>query len=81
MAIIKPIKPNQNEAIHMKHWEVEHALAGHVRIEWNESATFNLQTPIGGEWVDYHCFTCYGIDTEQEALEQAYEILETLEAV
>lgn len=65
----------------MKHWEVEHALAGHVRIEWNESATFNLQTPIGGEWVDYHCFTCYGIDTEQEALEFAVGQLDENEEV
>jgi len=58
----------------MKHWEIEHNGA-HIRIEWNESATFNLQMPIGGEWVDYHCFTCYDIETDQEALEQAMEIL------
>ena len=65
----------------MKHWEIEHALAGHIRIEWNESATFNLQTPIGGEWVDYHCFTCYGIDTEREALEFAVGQLDENEEV
>ena len=59
----------------MKYWEVEHK-GEHIRIEWNESATFNFQTPIGGQWVDYHCFTCYDIDTEQEALEHAWEILE-----
>lgn len=59
----------------MKHWEVEHN-DQHLRIEWNESATFNLQTPVGGQWVDYHCFTCYGIDSEQEALEHAMEVLE-----
>jgi len=35
-----------------------------------------LQTPIGGQWVDYHCFTCYGIDSDQEALEHAMEVLE-----
>jgi len=58
----------------MKHWEIEHN-GEHIRIEWNESATFNLQTAIGGEWVDYHCFTCYGIETEQEALECAMELL------
>ena len=63
----------------MKHWEVEHN-EQHLRIEWNESATFNLQTPIGGQWVDYHCFTCYGIDSEQEALEHAMEVLEQEEA-
>lgn len=59
----------------MKHWEVEHN-EEHLRIEWNESATFNFQTPIGGQWVDYHCFTCYGIDNDQEALECAMEVLE-----
>lgn len=71
---------NYLEQYKMKHWELEHN-GEHIRIEWNESATFNLQTPVGGEWVDYHCFTCYGIDTEQEALEHAYEMLETLEEV
>ena len=45
----------------MKHWELEHA-GELIRIEWNNAATFNLQTPVGGQWVDYHCFTCYGID-------------------
>ena len=28
-----------------------------------------MQMPVGGAWVDYHCFTCYGIESEQEALE------------
>ena len=58
----------------MKHWEVEHN-GEHVRIEWNEVDTFNLQTPIGGQWVDYHCFTCYGVDSDQEALEHAMDVL------
>jgi len=58
----------------MKHWELEHS-GELIRIEWNEVATFNLQTPIGGRWVDYHCFTCYGIETDQEALEHAFEVL------
>ena len=63
----------------MKHWEVEHE--GHyLRIEWNGSATFNFQTPIGGEWVDYYCFTCYGIESEQEALEHAWEVLTEVDA-
>jgi hypothetical protein len=62
----------------MKHWEVEHN-GEYLRIEWNESSTFNLQTPIQGQWVDYHCFTCYGIDSDQEALEHAMEVLEELE--
>ena len=58
----------------MKHWEVEHN-GEHVRIEWSEVDTFNLQTPIGGQWVDYHCFTCYGVDSDQEALEHAMDVL------
>ena len=58
----------------MKHWELEHS-GELVRIEWNNAATFNLQTPIGGRWVDYHCFTCYGIETDQEALEHAFDVL------
>lgn len=52
----------------MKHWELK-VLESHIRAEWNESATFNMQTPVGDEWVDYHCFTVYGIKSEQEALE------------
>ena len=63
----------------MKHWELEHS-GELIRIESNEAATFNLQTPIGGRWVDYHCFTCYGIDTEQEAIECAIEVLNELQA-
>ncbi len=62
----------------MKYWEPEH-YGNYIRIEWNESATFNLQMPVGGEWVDYHCFTCYGIESEQEALEHALEVLEESE--
>lgn len=58
----------------MKHWELEHS-GELIRIEWNEVATFNLQTPVGGRWVDYHCFTCYGIETDQDALEHAFEVL------
>ena len=60
----------------LKYWEVEHN-GDHLRIEWNESATFNLQTPIGGQWVDYDCFTCYGIESEQAALEHAMEYLDS----
>jgi len=63
----------------MKHWEIESETEGHIRIEWNEDATFNFQFPVGGQWVDYHCFTCYGIETEQEALEQAVEVLREYE--
>ena len=63
----------------MKYWEVEHQ-GCEIRIEWNESSTFNLQAPIGGEWVDYHCFTNYNIDNEQEAIEHAMEVLDDLES-
>ena len=62
----------------MKYWLTEH-YGNEIRIEWNESATFNLQMPVGGEWVDYHCFTCYGIESEQEALNHALEVLEESE--
>ena len=62
----------------MKYWITEH-YGNEIRIEWNESATFNLQMPVGGEWVDYHCFTCYGIESELEALEHALEVLEESE--
>ena len=59
----------------MKHWELE--IAGeHIRAEWNEGATFNMQMPIGGQWVDYHCFTVYGIESEHEALECIMEMIQ-----
>jgi len=51
----------------------------HIRIEWNGSATFNFQTTIGGEWVDYHCFTCYEYDNALQAMEYALEVLLELE--
>ncbi len=60
----------------MYHLELEYH-GEHIRIEWNGQATFNFQTPIGGEWVDYHCFTCYGIEEEREAFDYATEILNT----
>ena len=59
----------------MKHWEL--VIAGeHIRAEWNGAATFNMQMPVGGQWVDYHCFTVYGIETDQEALECVLEMLQ-----
>ena len=64
----------------MKYLELEHDTHGHVRIEQNENAMFNFQTPIGGEWVDFHAFTCYGLETEHEAFAEALEALEELEA-
>lgn len=62
-----------------KYWEVVTNNGEEIRIHWNGSATFNLQTPIGGQWVDYHCFTCYGLDTEQEAIEHAMEAIAEME--
>jgi hypothetical protein len=59
----------------MKHWELE-VEGQHIRAEWNEAATFNMQLPVGGQWVDYHCFTVYGIDSEQEALECVMEMIQ-----
>ena len=64
----------------MKHWELENA-GELIRIAWNEVATFTLQTPIGGRWTDYHNFTCYGIDSDQEALEHAFEVLGQLSPI
>ena len=59
----------------MKNWEID--LEGqHIRAQWNESATFFLQQPAGGQWVDYHCFTVYGIESEQEAFDCVMELLQ-----
>ena len=54
----------------MKHWDLT-ILEKHIRATWNESATFNLQCRTHDEriWRDYRCFTVYGIESEQEALE------------
>ena len=60
----------------MKHWEIEDSREGNIRITWNESATFNLQYgSIHGNWMDYHCFTCFGIKTEKEAYAHALDVL------
>ena len=53
----------------MKTYEIETPNGNEIRATWNESATFNLQYPVGGQWVDYHCFTVYGVEDEYEALE------------
>ena len=59
----------------MKHWELE--IEGqHIRAEWNESATFNMQQPVGGHWVDYHWWTVYGVESDQEALECVMEMIQ-----
>jgi len=61
----------------MKHWEFK-VLDSHIRAEWNEGATFNMQCSsiVEGQWIDYHCFTVYGIKSEQEALAHIVEALE-----
>ena len=60
----------------MKHWELE-IHGEHIRAEWNEAATFNMQRrDFVGNWVDYHCFTVYGIESEQEALECVLEMIQ-----
>ncbi len=64
----------------MKTWELETDTHGHIRIEWNESATVNLQTPVGGQWVDFHCFTHYGLTSDSEVLAAAIEVLGDLES-
>lgn len=56
----------------MEYFEIEHN-DEHLRIEWNGKATFNIQCPVGGQWVDFECFTCYGIDSAQEAFECAFD--------
>lgn len=45
----------------------------HLRIEWNGASTFNIQVPIGGEWVDVECFTCYEIDNQNDAFNYALD--------
>ena len=62
----------------MKYWEVE-IDGNHLRIEWNESSTFNIQIPVQGQWVDIHCFTNYNIDSDWEAYEHAIEVIKELE--
>tara|TARA_Y100000052_G_C2919137_1_gene67161 strand:+ start:22 stop:327 length:306 start_codon:yes stop_codon:yes gene_type:complete len=58
----------------MKYWRTW-SNGYRVRIEWNESATFNLQTRVGNEWVDYDCFTVYDIESAAEALKWALDHL------
>lgn len=47
------------------------------RISWNGSATYNIQIPIGGQWVDIECFTCYEYDNPSDALAYAVEWMDT----
>ena len=57
----------------MHYLETVHTDGNHYRIEWNGSATFNIQIPVGGQWVDVECFTCYDIDGESEAFNYAID--------
>jgi hypothetical protein len=61
----------------MKYWQTICPITdAEIRIEWNESDIFNLQTVIAGQWVTYHCQALtYNIETEQEALECALEVV------
>jgi hypothetical protein len=60
----------------MKQWELE-VEGEKIRAEWNEAATFNMQSrSYNGQWVDYHCFTVYGIESEQAALECVLEMIQ-----
>ena len=45
----------------------------HLRIEWNGKATFNIQVPVGGQWVDMECFTNYEVETADEAFNYALD--------
>jgi hypothetical protein len=58
----------------MQHWELEFC-GQHLRIEWNGKATFNIQAPIGGYWLDIECFTNYECEGAKsyEALGYAIE--------
>lgn len=56
----------------MEYFELE-MQGEYLRVEWNGKGTFNIQFPIGGQWVDCECFTNYEVDTTQEALECAVE--------
>ena len=71
----------------MKYWEIDSDQYGYIRIEWNGYSNFNckLQLPsvvlrsARSEWVDFHCFTCYGIQSDEQALDAAYEVLGDLQ--
>lgn len=46
-----------------------------ITFDCKTKSEFAFQTPIGGQWVDYHCFTCEDIEDEHEAIERAMEVL------
>lgn len=47
-----------------------------ITFDCKARSEFSFQTPIGGKWVNFKCFTCEDIEDEQEAFEHAMEVLE-----
>lgn len=45
----------------------------HIRLSWNGSSTYNMQIPVGGQWVDVECFTCYEYDNPNDAFNFAMD--------
>jgi len=56
----------------MEYFEME-MHGDHLRVKWNGKATFNIQHTVGGQWVDFDCFTCYGIENSHDAIECAHD--------
>ena len=62
--------------------ELDHLDGNHYRISWNGSATYNLQIPVGGQWVDIECFTCYEYDNPNDAFNFAMDwMIENIDSV
>lgn len=59
----------------MQYQEIEHN-GEHLRVTWNESATVNIQCPIGGEWVDFESCTNYDLTSIEDAVYHAIEFLD-----
>jgi len=65
----------------MKYVEFESNCGDYVRIGWAGGSIVNLYTPIGGEWVEYDCFTDYDIITLDDAVQSAIETINASEEV
>lgn len=46
-----------------------------VRIRWVGGSLVNIYFPVGGQWVEFDCFTDYGIESIDDALSSAIEYL------
>lgn len=46
-----------------------------VRIRWVGGSLVNIYFPVGGQWVEFDCFTDYGINSIDDALSSAIEYL------